>query len=81
MSNNFSIEWSKYYTEGNKKRYIAICVTILVICLIFIIGAGILFGFLDLMKPFNALPIAIIMIALGGIGTIAAFVILLSLLD
>lgn len=69
-----------YNPEWYRKKYSVICAIILVVSLIFIVCGGVLFGFLDSIKPFNALPIAVIMIALGAFGAMVSFVILIYLL-
>lgn len=71
----------KYSTGWYKKRRIVVCIIIFIISLLFVISGGVLFGFLDLLKPFNVLPIAIIMIFLGVFGTLATFIFLMCSLE
>ena len=71
----------KYSTKWYQKRKLGIFITFLILFLLFIIGGGILWGFVNFLMPFNALPIAIILIVLGGVGEMTTFTLFMCFVD
>jgi hypothetical protein len=48
-----------------------VCFLLAILCFFILIGGGVLLGCADILQPFDTVPLGIILIVFGGIGTIA----------
>ena len=47
-----------------------VCVLLAVLCFLMLIGGGVLLGCGDMLQPFNAVPLGVILIMFGAFGII-----------
>lgn len=56
-----------------------VCFVLAVLCFFMLIGGGVLLGCTDMLQPFNAVPLGVILIVFGIFGTLG-FIIASSIL-
>lgn len=67
----------KYSTAWYQHRRIIANIAVIVIAFILLVAGGLLLGFKEALQPFDALPLAIVLLVFGGIVVIASLIFLI----